>query len=73
MISSMPVDETPPGAASAQPTPLTTPYKDRSSGLIVFGVLTVLLGCLAGLGYDFGKHWGVLAQYSFITVDRPLA
>jgi hypothetical protein len=25
------------------------PYKDRSAGLIVFGVLTILLGCLAGL------------------------
>ena len=25
------------------------PYKDRSTGLIVFGILTILLGCLAGL------------------------
>ncbi len=25
------------------------PYKDRSAGLIVFGILTILLGCLAGL------------------------
>jgi len=25
------------------------PYKDRSTGLLVFGVLTILLGCLAGL------------------------
>src|SRR5665647_2997139 len=24
-------------------------YKDRSTGLIVFGILTLLLGCLAGL------------------------
>jgi len=28
------------------------------------------LACLAGLGYDFGKHWGVMAQYSFVTVDN---
>ena len=28
------------------------------------------LGCLAGLGYDFGKHWGVMAEYSFITVHN---
>lgn len=27
------------------------------------------LACLAGFGYDFGRHWGVMAQYSFITVD----
>lgn len=25
------------------------------------------LATLAGLGYDFDKHWGVMAQYSFIT------
>jgi hypothetical protein len=25
------------------------PYKDRSAGLIVFGILTILLGCLAAL------------------------
>ena len=24
-------------------------YKDRSTGLIIFGILTLLLGCLAGL------------------------
>lgn len=25
------------------------PYKDRSTGLIIFGILTLLLGCLAGM------------------------
>jgi len=25
------------------------PYKDRSTGLVIFGILTLLLGCLAGL------------------------
>jgi hypothetical protein len=25
------------------------PYKDRSTGLTIFGILTILLGCLAGL------------------------
>jgi len=29
--------------------PLLEPYKDRSSGLIIFGVLTIMLGCLSGL------------------------
>ncbi len=24
-------------------------YKDRSTGLTIFGILTILLGCLAGL------------------------
>jgi len=28
---------------------LAVPYKDRSVGLVIFGVLTILLGCLAGL------------------------
>jgi opacity protein-like surface antigen len=28
------------------------------------------LATLAGLGYDFNKNWGVLAQYSFITVNN---
>ncbi len=35
-----PVESTPP--------PMM-PFKDRSAGLIVFGILTILLGCLAGL------------------------
>jgi hypothetical protein len=38
-----------PGAAPVESTPLPTPYKDRSAGLIIFGILTILLGCLAGL------------------------
>ena len=36
-----------------QPRPLYEPtvpaYKDRSTGLTIFGILTILLGCLAGL------------------------
>jgi hypothetical protein len=38
-----------PEAAPIEPTSLPMPHKDRSAGLIVFGVLTILLGCLAGL------------------------
>ena len=37
------------GAAPEESTLLPMPYKDRSGGLIVFGILTILLGCLAGL------------------------
>jgi len=36
-----------PAAAPAEPSP--APYKDRSAGLVVFGILTLLLGVLAGL------------------------
>jgi hypothetical protein len=43
------MDEQNPGAAPVESTPLPVPYKDRSTGLIIFGVLTILLGCLAGL------------------------
>jgi hypothetical protein len=37
------------GAAPVESTPSPMPYKDRSAGLIIFGILTILLGCLAGL------------------------
>jgi hypothetical protein len=28
------------------------------------------LATVAGIGYEFGRNWGVLAQYSFITVNN---
>jgi len=37
------------GAAPAASSPLPAPYKNRSAGLLVFGILTILLGCVAGL------------------------
>jgi hypothetical protein len=37
------------GAAPAESTPSSLPYYDRSAGLIIFGVLTIGLGGLAGL------------------------
>ena len=43
------MNEQNPGAAPAESTPLPMPYKDRSAGLLIFGILTILLGCLAGL------------------------
>ena len=36
------------GAGPLDSTPLPVPYKDRSTGLIAFGILTILLGCLCG-------------------------
>ena len=30
----------------------------------------VKLACVAGLGYEFGRNWGVSARYTFITVDN---
>jgi hypothetical protein len=46
-------------SAPVESTPASMPYKDRSMGLSVFGTLTILLGCLAGL---FGLYlWGKTA------------
>ncbi|MGD1085438.1 MAG: hypothetical protein ABSA47_11910 [Verrucomicrobiota bacterium] len=38
-----------PGAAPVESSPPPPPYHDRSTGLLVFGVLTILLGGLAAL------------------------
>lgn len=43
------MDEQNPGAAPVESAPLPMSYMDRSTGLVVFGILTILLGCLAGL------------------------
>jgi len=45
----MPMNEPDSEAAPVESTALPMPYKDRSAGLIVFGILTILLGCVAGL------------------------
>jgi hypothetical protein len=37
------------GAAPVESTSQPMSYKDRSVGLIIFGILTILLGCLSGL------------------------
>jgi len=39
-------------------------------GLTVLSESGTKLACVAGLGYDFDKNWGVLAQYSFITANN---
>jgi hypothetical protein len=43
------MDEQNSKAAPNEPTLPPVPYKDRSVGLIIFGILTILLGCLSGL------------------------
>jgi hypothetical protein len=43
------MNEQNPEAAPMEPTLPPVPYKDRSVGLIIFGILTILLGCLSGL------------------------
>ena len=43
------MDEQIPEAAPVTSTRLPLSYKDRSAGLMVFGILTILLGCLTGL------------------------
>ena len=45
----MPMNEQNPETESVEPTPSPLPYKDRSTGLIVFGVLTIAMGGLSGL------------------------
>ncbi|MGO8838560.1 MAG: hypothetical protein ACLQAH_18315 [Limisphaerales bacterium] len=37
------------GTVPVESTPSPVPHKDRSASLIVFGILTILLGCLCGL------------------------
>jgi len=37
------------GNSGAAPVESTPAYKDRSAGLVIFGILTLLIGCLAGL------------------------
>ena len=44
---SLPVIEPSLEIAALEPPPV--PFKDRSTGLVVFGVMTILLGGLAGL------------------------
>jgi hypothetical protein len=44
----VPMDEPNPGAGPIESPPLAISYKDRSVGLIIFGILTILLGCLCG-------------------------
>jgi len=48
--------------ATGGPAPSASPV-----GLTVLSESGTKLACVAGLGYDFDKNWGVLAQYSFIT------
>ncbi len=43
-----PMNEQNPAAPPVEMAPLPA-YKNRSTGLIIFGILTLLLGCLAGL------------------------
>jgi hypothetical protein len=38
-----------PAPEPTPPVPTAIPYKDRSAGLIVFGILTILMGCAVGL------------------------
>jgi hypothetical protein len=48
-------------------------YLTRTStggGPTVLSETGTKLACLGGVGYDFGAHWGVMAQYSFITVEN---
>lgn len=43
------MDEHNPETEPVESTSWAEPYKDRSTGLIIFGILTILQGCVAGL------------------------
>jgi hypothetical protein len=43
------MDDQNPEAMEVDLSPLSTAYKDRSTGLIIFGALTILLGCVCAL------------------------
>ena len=43
------MNEQNPESLPIESNPFPLPYKDRSVGLTIFGILTILLGCLAGL------------------------
>ena len=45
----MTMDEQNPGAAPFESAPASVSYKDRSTGLVIFGILTIMLGCVVGL------------------------
>ena len=43
------MDESNPPSAPVPPIPPPAAYKDRSTGLVVFGILTILLGCVCAM------------------------
>jgi len=43
------MDDQIPATGSTEPTPQTPSYKDRTAGLVIFGILTIVLGCVAAL------------------------
>jgi hypothetical protein len=49
----IPMNEQNPGAMPGESAPVPMAYEDRSAGLLIFGILTLLLGCLAGLFFLF--------------------
>jgi len=49
MMNFMPKEQQSPDLMTPDSNTPPPPYKDRSKGLIGFGILTILLGCLAGM------------------------
>jgi len=47
-----------------------TPVAAPTADITILNETGTKLAALAGLGYDFDKNWGVMAQYSFITVNN---
>ena len=53
-------------ALPADSAPVVPPHKDRSTGLVVFGILTILLGCIAGL-----MMLMMVVQFSMVASTNP--
>jgi hypothetical protein len=57
------------GVSPAESVMSLEPYQDRSTGLIIFGILTILLGCLCGLFVPLLLVGRLVAQQS--SVEQP--
>lgn len=66
------MDELNPEVTPVEPAPSPAPYKDRSAGLLAFGILTILLGCLAALFAVF-IVFGQVAAAKTGTVAAPMS
>lgn len=66
------MDQWKPLSAFENLTPLPLPYKDRSVGLTIFGILTILLGCLSALFVPF-LLFGQMASAKATGTSAPMS
>lgn len=66
------MNEQNPETSPAESIPLPLPYKDRSVGLTIFGILTIMLGCLTGLFVPL-MLFGQMASSKATGTSTPIA